>query len=458
MKRVSAAVSVLLLLWCCGMSAAERGFPVGRVIRKVECKGCPGQSYALFLPSSYDSAKRWPILYIFDPAARGWMAVDLFKDAAERWGYILAGSNNSRNGPWDAIDRAVDAVWKDTHRRLSIDPGRVYAGGFSGGARVAGMLAFEKGLRGLIAFGAGFPNQKKNPDRVPFVMFLAAGLRGFNLPEVLDVGRELERMKVPHRVVVFKGVHQWPPREICEEALEWLHLYWAKARGDGGLVSVLFSRAMARARAYEKKKEWFQAYDRYKAMMVDFKGTSGVTAAAGAAKRLESSPKEWKEIRRVKEFLDAMVRMRHLVIEECRRLSRLLREDRRKGLSRIRQLRTVSDRRSVEGEVARRVLQQFNLFYRREVMRMESGRDYDAAASALEILAEIAPSEGSVWLEWMKVLVAKGDKGKALDVLKRAVAAGFRDFGRIEKDPVLSVLKAEDAYRRFKESLKSPSR
>src|SRR5260370_14037602 len=72
----------------------------GVVIPKVSCATQPDQSYALYVPSHYTREKRWPIVYAFDPFARGSMPVELMKDAAERYGYIVAGSNNSHNGLW----------------------------------------------------------------------------------------------------------------------------------------------------------------------------------------------------------------------------------------------------------------------------------------------------------------------------------------------------------------------
>ena len=71
--------------------------PRGTVVDKVACQANPAESYALFLPSNYSADKKWPILYAFDPGARGKIPVTLFKDAAEQYGYIVVGSNNSRN-------------------------------------------------------------------------------------------------------------------------------------------------------------------------------------------------------------------------------------------------------------------------------------------------------------------------------------------------------------------------
>src|SRR5947199_4446716 len=80
---------------------ANEEIPRGRVVERVVCSGDKSQSYALYLPASYSAERAWPILYCLDPGARGRVPVERFHEAAERAGFIVAGSNNSRNGPVD---------------------------------------------------------------------------------------------------------------------------------------------------------------------------------------------------------------------------------------------------------------------------------------------------------------------------------------------------------------------
>src|SRR4029077_2132851 len=97
-----------------------REFSVGTVLPKVVTIAKPDQSYALYLPTSYSTRKRFPIIYAFDPGARGKTPVELMKDAAERYGYIVVGSNNSRNGSWKIEAEAAQAILKDTENRFPI--------------------------------------------------------------------------------------------------------------------------------------------------------------------------------------------------------------------------------------------------------------------------------------------------------------------------------------------------
>ena len=70
---------------------------LGRVLEKVTCAKDPAQAYALYLPSNYTPQPAWPVIFCFDPGARGLEPVQRFHAAAEKYGYIVAGSNNSRN-------------------------------------------------------------------------------------------------------------------------------------------------------------------------------------------------------------------------------------------------------------------------------------------------------------------------------------------------------------------------
>src|SRR5213075_3114961 len=83
------------------------------------------------------AARSWPIMYAFDPGARGTLPVTRYQQAAEKYGWIVIGSNNSQNGSMQQSLDAWVAMWDDTHQRFNIEGQRVYVTGFSGGARVA---------------------------------------------------------------------------------------------------------------------------------------------------------------------------------------------------------------------------------------------------------------------------------------------------------------------------------
>ncbi len=204
--------------------AADEAFPLGQVIECLPSLRDPAQSCALYLPSGYVTGKRWPVLYAFDPGGRGAIPVRLFQEAAEKHGWIVVGSNNSRNGPWKDIYEAVWAVWEDTHARLRIDDARVFAAGFSGGARVAAGLARILSIRpaGVIACGAGLAEWLEPADIAGIPWFGTAGKEDFNLKEMRGLERDLRRLGSPCQLRVFAGGHNWPPASLALEAADWL--------------------------------------------------------------------------------------------------------------------------------------------------------------------------------------------------------------------------------------------
>jgi poly(3-hydroxybutyrate) depolymerase len=166
--------------------------PRGRVVERVVCSGNERQSYALYLPAAYSREHLWPILYCLDAGARGRLPVERFSYAAEQTGFIIAGSNNSRNGSNEVAGEAIEWLVRDTHERFSLDDSRVYTAGFSGGARLALAWASNGRIAGVIACGAGFSGAMI-PKEVPFHIFATAGIDDFNYDEVYGMSRELSR-------------------------------------------------------------------------------------------------------------------------------------------------------------------------------------------------------------------------------------------------------------------------
>src|SRR5436305_59277 len=101
------------------LSAAE--LPRGTILDDVKCTADSSQGYALYIPSNYSADRAWSLILAFDPRARGRAAVERFQAAAETYGYIVAGSNNSRNGSWETSMASIRAMPADLGERFRID-------------------------------------------------------------------------------------------------------------------------------------------------------------------------------------------------------------------------------------------------------------------------------------------------------------------------------------------------
>src|SRR5882724_330423 len=171
---------------------ATASIGVGAVQPSVTVLADASYSYALYLPSQYSTQKRWPVLLAFDPDGDGIDPVKLFQPAAEEYGFIVVGSNNSRN--FVDPSATIRLLWGDVTKRYAIDPRRVYATGFSGGSRVASGLAIgcKNCLAGVIACGAGLPPGVNIPTAETADWFLTAGTIDFNYTEIIHLADALD--------------------------------------------------------------------------------------------------------------------------------------------------------------------------------------------------------------------------------------------------------------------------
>src|SRR5215510_2002797 len=250
--------------------------PRGQIVERIETLNDSSQSYALYLPSNYTPDRKWPVLYAFDPGARGRVPVERFKEAAEKYGWIVLGSNNSRNGPWNVSVNAWNAMQQDTHQRFAIDDERTYATGFSGGARAAVRIAIAcKCLAGVMANGAGFPVDLAPSTQMHFVFFGAAGVDDFNYAELKNLEEPLTKAGISHRMQTFAGRHEWPPVPVATAAVEWMELHATKAgkrSRDDGFINAMWQQRLNEARTLEESKKYYEAYQLYFDLAQTFKG------------------------------------------------------------------------------------------------------------------------------------------------------------------------------------------
>lgn len=350
-----------MLYWIALLLAAQPpALSPGQVIANVPCIGDPSRSYALYLPSVYTADRAWPVILAFDPRARGHVPVEIYREAAEAYGFVIAGSNDSRNGSSE-IARAVAAMSNDVASRITLDPKRIYTAGMSGGARVALGVALSaarpsKGIAGVVASSAGYPDSEPRRS-LPFPVFLTAGTEDFNHLEMRLLDRAL---KTPHFLAVFEGGHTWPSSELAVEAVEWLEIQamrsGSKAKDEAEIASI-FAKRTSRIDLAATDATTFLALQ---AIVADFEGLSDVTRYAARASVLRRDETVKDAIRKAHDEDD---RERRLLVEIKTREAQLAMADQRAlALADLRrtwkELRDQADRPddSAQRRLARRVL------------------------------------------------------------------------------------------------------
>ncbi|HEX8616597.1 MAG TPA: hypothetical protein VF911_03325, partial [Thermoanaerobaculia bacterium] len=278
-------IAALLLFATSALHAAE----AGRLTENVVTRADANQTYTLYLPSTYDGVKKHPVLLVMDPSARGTSAAEIFRDAAEEYGWMILSSNGTISGRSDdGNEVAVRALIPELNY-YPVAPGRVYAAGFSGTAILAWQIGINTGLlHGVIGVG-GRNIRELPPAQFSFAHYGFAGDADFNNREMREVDALLEAAGKVHRYEEFSGEHRWITPELARDAVGWMELVAMKDQRrpkDDALIAKLYERDSAAAAALERDGKLLNAMRRYRAIAATYDSAEARAAAA----RLQKDP------------------------------------------------------------------------------------------------------------------------------------------------------------------------
>lgn len=471
LARFPASLSATLV--ACGFlfAQAQAPFPQRQVVAKVPCRADPAQSYALYLPSNYSREKTWPILYAFDPGARGNVPVEDFQGAAEEYGYIVVGSNNSRNGPWEVNLAAAQAMWEDTHERFALDAGRVYMTGFSGGARVAcGLARVLRGrVAGVIACGAGFPiGPGAGPAKdTPFIFFGTVGIRDFNFAELKELDKTLDDLGLAHRIEVFAGGHDWAPSPLATEAIEWMEIQ-AMKRGkrerDKALIDKLYEKRAGEARKLTEAGDLARAFHRYQAVADEFDGLRDISEVRTILGRMQDSKgvkdalkRETKRENRIAsleaEYLGVFDQVTNAIRTAGVSPAEISEMVQQMNLSE-RRAQAEANKETEESIAAERFVRRALVHTFEQARDALARKDFRSATLYLQITVECAPDSPVVHYTLARAYALNKENKNALAALRKAVEKGYADREGIEKNADFEPLRSLPGYAKLIEQLK----
>ena len=434
----------------------------------VQCAADPTQDYALYLPTHYSPAKTWPIIYIFDPFAHGKAPVQLYKESAEKYGYILAASNNSRNFQTDPISKPAQSMWDDTHTRFALDPRRIYMMGLSGGARVATTLAVlckACAVAGVIAHGAGYPASMPPSDKDRLAYFAFIGEKDFNWPEIMELRRKKEEWGAPFRMRVFAGGHQWAPPAIFGEAVEWLQLKAMQAGSaapDASLIDPLFARTQKEAEDALLHKDAIAQFEAYRSLAADFSGLKDVTQYQEKLAALRNSAELKQALKKEQEAID---KQRSITGELSAKLAQVADADFNAQQALVSAIADGMAALKNQADHARKeetrliCTRAFNDLW---VQGIEAGqaelaidKHFGKAESYFQLMNSVSPKEPWPVLLLAESSAVRGDKKAALRYLHEAVKRGLTNPDFVDENANLRTLRSEPEFQQIVAGLKA---
>lgn len=421
----------------------------------------PTQTFALYLPKTLPTDRRWPLLMVFDPRSRGRAAAEIFVPAADRFGWVIASSNNTLSdddSDPERNSRAVNAMFPDLMSRLPTDPRRIYATGFSGGAVLAWVVGLETGqLAGVIAVG-GRPPDGRETEPANFALWAAAGRTDFNYEPTRQLDALARKGGSPHRFEPFEGPHSWFDAAEAERAVAWME---AQARRDGVLprdpavLERLAAADLAAAEARLAAGDRLAAERAFAAVVETYRGLVDTTAAERRAAELAADAAQ----RRLRKDESWGIAYEQSVWRRITEVLWMLRADatvpahaRLRGTLDIPDLLQKATGDGPRADAGHRgvaiAFAQLAGVQRRELF---GARDWPRAAAVLALATELRPQDAAARYNLACAQARSGRSAEALASLERALDLGIARPEQMADDEDLASLRDEPAFRRLLE-------
>ncbi len=451
-KFVGLFASVLCVCFCsCSGSHTSKNNTAtepekGKVIPSVTCVKNVSHTYALYLPSNYNAEKKYPVIICFDSHASGTKPVELFKEQAEKYGYILAGSNVSKNGtPMQNTFEHYDILLDDLITRFNIDKQRIYTCGFSGGSRVASSIAISKGgIAGVIGCSAGFPEVKEGiPQKFDF--FGYAGNDDMNYAEMLDLDRALENSGFRHQLLVFDGTHDWPPKQSIAESIVWTELNAmkdVKKASDKKFVEEQLAIFDKELTVLQSNKKVYEEYLMNKKIVNYFKGLTNTKKYEDQIATLEKQSAVQNGIKQI-DLIEA--KEQSLQQKYMQKLSTESIAWWKAEVSRLNNsMATTKD--EAEKHLMKRVMEYLSLALYSNCSSLIGQSNFTEAEHFIELYALIDNDNPEPEFMWAQIFARKKDIDNSILHLKKSADLGFKEKSRIDNDSVFFKLNNDKRF------------
>jgi pimeloyl-ACP methyl ester carboxylesterase len=406
------------------------GLRAGIILDTVFCSADPAQSYAIYIPVKGDRSSL-PLIYFFDAHGAGAHPLRKYRTLADEFGFILVGSNNSRNGnDWTTAAYIWQKLWEDSQRRLKTRTNRIYTCGFSGGAKVAGFVALKyPGVRGVIANGAGLPDGTAAGD-FGFDFTSLAGQGDMNLTDLVAFSKDLDKSQTRHHLIVFEGLHEWAPEPTMRIAFAGLQLdAMAKLSiaKNKEFIDQFISQSKKRLNAFYQSNQLVKAGDEYILSISYLEGLSdqvlwfkkGLSTLLSDT-RYQKQQQDWQSTM-VEEQQTKAEYMAHFPLQDSRYWAGIVRD-----------LRSGANAKRVKSAMDQRLLAYLSLAFYSFSNRLVNGNEDDAARYFVNLYTMVDPTNSEAWYLSAVLLARQGRQQESQAELLKAIAYGFRDENRFK--------------------------
>jgi tetratricopeptide (TPR) repeat protein len=435
----------------------------GTITDTVRCKMNPKFSYAIYLPKSFTRSAKWPLICLFDPGARARLAIAGFCQAAEKSGYILICSNQSRNGmSWKEYLEIADYLLTDVEANYSIDHKRIYTSGFSGGSRAAAFIAMHnKFISGVIACGAGFPETADIINIPHFDYYGLVGNKDMNYLEMYELNEKLVKKGCDTELCIFSGGHEWPSSSLLQDAVDWIDLQ-AMKKGtkpqDLAFIKTQFEKYKNRAASLLKRGNLSESARYYEYAVKEFPDQVTSQKLRMTLDSLMNSRDYTKFVKESNKVRNQETDIQNMLITAFQghiQLNSLPDSIRHWWFLQIKSLRNMEDSRdSLKREMGARLMNLFSIYCFESAKNYADIKNYKSAVNCYLIAMLIQPENKNIHYFLARVYILDNNSGNSLKSLEQAIKLGFNNRQSIEKDAAFATLRNEKKFKELMMQLK----
>jgi dienelactone hydrolase len=428
--------------------AGSENFEKGKILH-VQARSAD-ESYELYLPSNFIQGKKYPLLLALDPHADGKIPCEKYAAVAEKYGYILAASNNSKNGiPYEQAAGIVERALTDLSARLPVDTRRIYLTGFSGGSRVAHAYTIAHGnINGVICCGASYPATKAPVPRTNYNLITLCGNADLNFTEMRKYHLvDLASYRIKHRLQVFEGKHEWPSEDVMSQAVWWMELN--QMRADGSVLkadqiadSLTVKKQIAEKLQNENKN--LELYHHTIATINFYEQLGDLTMFYNLYSKFKSDPEVDKMLKAEEAGMakEEAMRGRYIKAFSSENLAWW-----KKELAMLRK-KSSSTKDRPDALIHKRMLEYMSLACYMQVNGALSHNDVQAADYFSELYVMTDPDNKEAYYLRADVLALQGKSSESISMLKSAIEKGFDDDERIKSDRAFDGIRNSEEFKK----------
>ncbi len=242
------------------------------------------ETFAIYLPTRYEPSGTWPVIFAMDMEGRGKQVLHMFREVAEKEGYIVAASNSMRDSLSIVQNTLIASrMFNTVYSLFPIHKQRSYTAGFGDGAKFASIIpSIIKPVEGVISIGSGIPYKELIDPKKPFQFIGIVGRSDFNFNDLSDdqsmsytAKKYTDKRILNNYLLVFKGGSEWPDSSYLQRAVE---IFTLKSMNkntspkDSTYISSIYNRDFSTLNNFVTANDYLGAMYLGNEMLSKFKG------------------------------------------------------------------------------------------------------------------------------------------------------------------------------------------